>query len=77
MLNVAETYPSWNCSGCGCPYMLLDGIIVVLCRRFDLCSVLDGQPLQHMMRERGRRDRPLFAFEMWHEKLLQGAPQAS
>ncbi len=45
--------------------------------RFDLSNVLDGQPLQFMMRERGHRDRPLFAFEMWHEKLLLAALRAA
>ena len=54
-----------------------DELLAAHCRRFDLSNVLDGQPLQFMMRERGHRDRPLFAFEVWHEKLLQAALQAA
>jgi hypothetical protein len=41
--------------------------------RFDLAHYLDGQPMQFMMRPRGDKARPYFAFEMWHEKLLAAA----
>ena len=37
--------------------------------RFDLTHYLDGQPLQFMMRTRSN-PFPIFAFELWHEKLL-------
>ena len=43
------------------------------CCRFDLAHYLDGQPMQFMMRPRGDKARPYFAFEMWHEKLLAAA----
>lgn len=41
--------------------------------RFDLAHYLDGQPLQFMMRPRGDKAHPYFAFEMWHRKLLPAA----
>jgi hypothetical protein len=41
--------------------------------RFDLAHYLDGQPMQFMMRPRGDKARPYFAFEMWHQKLLAAA----
>lgn len=46
---------------------------VAQCCRFDLAHYLDGQPLQFMMRPRGDKQHPHFAFEMWHEKLLPAA----
>ena len=76
-------YSTWTGSRCSttlvtcCVSCVKTGTFEFVPHRFDLAYYLDGQPMQFMMRPRGQPDRPHFAFEMWHRKLLPAARRSA